>query len=62
MPDQPYVQKPSPELLRALDERVADILKELAAIPESERAAPPNDKFAGPVASTVIDPETGKPL
>lgn len=62
MSDQPYVQKPSPELLKALDESIGKIVKHMAAKPESGHAAPPNDKFAGPVAETVIDPETGSPV
>jgi hypothetical protein len=61
MPDRPFFEKPTEEELAALHDRVTKLLEEMDAVPESERVHLTSGKFAGPVAETVIDPQTGKP-
>lgn len=48
------LETPSADELAALDLRVTELLRDMAAVPVSERVRLDSGKFAGPVAETVI--------
>ena len=58
MSNWPGLNTPTPEELAALDERVATLLSAMDAVPAFERILLDSDKFAGPIAETVIEPDS----
>lgn len=57
MDEEARQRTPSAEELERADIQLREFLAKIKAVPEVDRKLQESDKFAGPIATKVIDPE-----
>ena len=55
MVDEAMPLKPSSEEIAAAEKMAREFLQKIAAVPEGDRKPLTSEKFAGPIAQTVLD-------